>query len=236
VGDAAGPPTGWQSAIVTAIRRETPTATTIRLRPMRSIEHRPGQHLIVRLTAEDGYRASRSYSIASAPSARGDVEITVELLPDGEVSTFLHHDLVVGDKLEVRGPIGAWFTWAGESPATMIGGGSGVVPLMSMLRFARQRALTDVRLLVSVRVPGDLYYASEITGPEVRIAYTRVAPSGSSRPPGHLTVADVRDAWLPGAAAYVCGSSRFADAVSELLVQVGAPLDRVRIERFGATN
>jgi ferredoxin-NADP reductase len=228
--------TGWQSAIVTAIHPETATAATIRLRPMRALDHLPGQHLVVRLTAPDGYTASRSYSIATPPDPRGDVDITVERLPDGEVSGFLHDELIVGDKLEVRGPIGRFFTWVGEGPAVLVGGGSGVVPLMAMLRHARRTGAGEVRLLVSARSPADVYYADELPGPEVTVAYTRSAPPGHPRRPARLTVADVAPVVLPGSVAYVCGSSGFVDLAARLLVDAGHPSDRIRIERFGVSG
>ena len=139
---------------------------------------------MVRLTAPDGYTASRSYSVASAPDDSNEIELTVERLEGGEVSTFLHDDVAVGDELEVRGPIGGWFVWNADAPALLVGGGSGVVPLMAMLRLARRTGRADlVRLVVSVRTPDDLYYADEIVGPETTLVYTRVAPPASARPP-----------------------------------------------------
>ena len=138
---------------------------------------------MVRLTAPDGYTASRSYSVASAPDGSDEIELTVERLEGGEVSTFLHDDVIVGDELEVRGPIGGWFVWDGDSPALLVGGGSGIVPLMAMLRLARLAEKSDlVRLVVSVRTPDDLYYASELPGPESSVVYTRVAPPGCAYP------------------------------------------------------
>ena len=123
-----------------------------------------GQHYVLRLTAPDGYTASRSYSVASAPDGSNEIELTVERLPDGEVSSFLHDEVVVGDELEVRGPIGGWFVWRGDTPALLLGGGSGVVPLMAMLRLAHRMGRSDlVRLIVSTRTPEDLYYAAELT-------------------------------------------------------------------------
>ena len=128
---------GLRPATVIDITRETARAKTFRCALPQPSGHRAGQHFVVRLTAPDGYTASRSYSIASAPDASNEFEITVERLDDGEVSTFLHDDVVVGDELEVRGPIGGWFVWDGDTRATLVGGGSGVVPLMAMLRLAR---------------------------------------------------------------------------------------------------
>ncbi|HEX2577978.1 MAG TPA: FAD-binding oxidoreductase, partial [Aquihabitans sp.] len=132
---APGPMPGpWQRGVVVAVRTETPRARTFRLALPTPVAHLPGQHYVVRLTAPDGYRAQRSYSVGSAPEPSGEVELTVERLDDGEVSTFLHDTVEIGDELEVRGPIGGWFVWRVDRPALLVGGGSGVVPLMAMLR------------------------------------------------------------------------------------------------------
>ena len=197
--------------------------------------HLAGQHYVVRLTAPDGYTASRSYSVASAPDGSAEIELTVERLEDGEVSTFLHEDLVPGDELEVRGPIGRWFVWSGDTPALLVGGGSGVVPLMAMLRLARRTGRSDlVRLVVSVRSPDDLYYRDELPGPETSIVYSRGRAAGSSgRPAGRLAPADLAGLIVPEATAYVCGSPGFADAASDLLVGAGVPVEQIRVERFG---
>ena len=230
---APGP---WQRATVLATDPETATARTLRLGLADPVPPLPGQHYVVRLVAPDGYTATRSYSVASAPDDSGEVELTVELLPDGEVSGFLHDVLEVGDVLEVRGPIGGWFAWSGDAPALLVGGGSGVVPLMAMLRHARRTGESDlVRMVVSVRTPEDLYYASELPGPEVTVVHTRRAPPGDLRPPGRLGAADL-PAIAPGATAYVCGSSGFADAASALLVEAGVPVSAIRVERFGPTG
>src|SRR6516164_11263680 len=124
----------WQTAKIVAITRETRSAKTFHLELEQPARYRAGQHFIVRLTAPDGYTASRSYSVASAPDSSPDIELTVERLPGGEVSMFLHDEVVVGDELEVRGPIGGWFVWRADGPALLLGGGSGIVPLMAMLR------------------------------------------------------------------------------------------------------
>jgi ferredoxin-NADP reductase len=225
--------TEWQTATVVGIRPETARAKTFRLALSGPTTHRAGQHYVVRLTAPDGYTAQRSYSVASAPDGSSEVELTVERLEGGEVSTFLHDVVVIGDDLEVRGPIGGWFVWDGETPAVLVGGGSGLVPLMAMLRHARRLGRSElVRLLVSVRSPADLLYADELPGPETTVVYTRVA--GSDRPAGRLMAADLDV--LPEATAYVCGSSGFADAASRILVDLGQPVDRIRVERFGPTG
>jgi ferredoxin-NADP reductase len=228
-------PSPWQSARIVDVHAETGTATTFRLSLERPVRHRAGQHYVVRLTAPDGYTAQRSYSVASAPDDTGVIELTVEHLPDGEVSSYLHDVAEVGDTLEVRGPIGGWFVWDGDTPALLVGGGSGVVPLMSMLRLARRIGRTELlRLVVSVRRPDDLYYAPEILGPETTVATTRAPWPGSTRPAGHLQAGDLPP--VPGdATVYVCGSNGFADATTTLLESVGVAADRIRVERFGAT-
>jgi ferredoxin-NADP reductase len=225
--------TDWQQATVLDVRPETARARTYRLRPAEPFTHRPGQHVVVRLTAPDGYTAQRSYSIASAPDDSGEVELTVERLDGGEVSTFLHDEVVVGDELEVRGPIGGWFVWDGAAPAVLVGGGSGVVPLMAMLRHARGLGRSElVRLTVSARTPGDLLFAGELPGPEVTVVHSRAA--SGIRPAGRLVAADLDV--LPDATAYVCGSSGFADAASRILVDLGQPVERIRVERFGPSG
>jgi ferredoxin-NADP reductase len=229
--------TAWRIATVLAVKRETSRAKTFRLAFDEPSHHLAGQHYVVRLTAPDGYTASRSYSIASAPDASNEIELTVERLDDGEVSTFLHDELVVGDELELRGPIGGWFVWDGESPALLIGGGSGVVPLMAMLRLARREQRSAlVHAVVSVRTPDDLYYAGELPGPDSTIVYTRVAPSGDTRLAGRLTSDDLRPVLDHARTAYVCGSSGFADTSTDLLVELGVPATHIRVERFGATG
>ncbi|MGZ4760723.1 MAG: ferredoxin reductase, partial [Acidimicrobiales bacterium] len=231
---APASPSPWQSARVTDIRVETARAKTFRLALSRPAPHRAGQHFVVRLTAPDGYRAMRSYSVASPPDGSGEIDLTVERLDDGEVSGFLHDVVEPGDELEVRGPIGGFFVWDGDSPAVLVGGGSGLVPLMAMLRLARAHDRSRlVRLAVSVRSPADLLYADELPGPEVAIAYTREVPAGSSRPVGRLTAADLAPLLLPDATAYICGSAGFADAASRLLVDLGVPVGQIRVERFG---
>ena len=215
------------------MRPETPTAKSFCLSLQKPPSYMSGQHYIVRLTAPDGYSASRSYSAASAPDGSNDIELTVERLPDGEVSVFLHDDLQVGDEIEVRGPIGGWFVWRADSPALLIGGGSGVVPLMSMLRLARRKEASGlIRLVVSVRRPEDLYYADELPGPEATVIYTREAPPGSDRPAGRLTAGDI----LPveeQKLVYICGSESFAEAAADLVMSGGVPAERIRIEKFG---
>jgi ferredoxin-NADP reductase len=228
---------GWQVASVVSVRDETVRAKTFRLALPQPTGHRAGQHYVVRLTAPDGYIAQRSYSVASAPDGTSEFELTVERLDDGEVSSFLHDVVVPGDDLEVRGPIGGWFVWDGEAPALLIAGGSGVVPVMAMLRLARRLGRSELlRVVVSVRAPEDLYYADELPGPETTVLYTRRAPEGFARAVGRLAAADIGEHIDSGATVYVCGSNGFADAATDMVQTLGVTTDRIRVERFGPTG
>ncbi|MEJ3657894.1 ferredoxin reductase [Actinomycetes bacterium KLBMP 9759] len=226
----------WQAARVIAVRDETPRAKTFRLALPEPRRHLAGQHYVLRLTAPDGYSAQRSYSVASAPDDSGEIELTVELLDGGEVSQFLHEVVVPGDELEVRGPIGGFFAWRGETPALLVGGGSGVVPLMAMLRLARALGRADLlRVLVSARSPETLYYAGELPGPQTTLAYTRDAPDGG-RAAGRITAADTAPLVRGGEDAYVCGSTGFAETATGALIAAGVPAERIKVERFGPSG
>jgi ferredoxin-NADP reductase len=228
--------TTWQTATVVSIADETSNAKTFKLRLATPTPHVAGQHYVIRLTAPDGYTASRSYSVASAPDDP-ELDFTVERLEGGEVSTFLHDVVEPGDELEVRGPIGGWFIWEGTTPALLVGGGSGVVPLMAMLRHARRTGRSDlVRLVVSVRSEADLYYADELPGEETTVLYTRSTPAGVSRPPGRLAAQDLTAVRSTPATAYVCGSAGFADHATDLLLASGMAARDIRVERFGPTG
>lgn len=227
----------WQAARVLSVRDETPRARTFRLALPEPRHHLAEQHYVVRLTAPDGYTAARSYSVASAPDDTGEIELTVEKLPDGEVSEYLHDVVVPGDELEVRGPIGGFFAWTGDTPALLVGGGSGVVPLMAMLRLARRSGRADlIRMVVSARSTEDLYYAAELPGPETTVVYTRHAPAEAARPAGRLAVADVAPLVRGGEDAYVCGSAGFAEAATTVLLAAGVPVERIKVERFGPSG
>ena len=230
----AAPSGGWRTATVREVRRPLPNSVQLRLEVADRIEHLPGQHYVVRLTAPDGYRAQRSYSIASAP---GDplLELLVERLEDGEVSGYLADVVEVGDELEVRGPIGGWFVWDGDTPALLVGGGFGVVPFVSMVRTARDLDRTDLlRIAVSSRTLAELPYADELLEAGALVVTTR-EPSGS-RPAARLTGPDLLPLWEPGQTAFVCGSAAFAEAASQLLVGLGVPPTDVRVERFGPSG
>jgi ferredoxin-NADP reductase len=236
----------WQTATVDSVVDETATVRTISLSVPDWAGHRAGQHLDIRLTAEDGYRAERSYSIASAPGE--PVAITVERLEDGEVSPYLTEDLRKGDEIELRGPIGGYFVWdpavSGTAPLVLLAGGSGVVPLRAMLRHrSRTGSSAPVRLLYSVRSLADVIYRSELASPapgvEVIYTLTRQQPpgwTGYARRIDQTMITDV--AWpVPEAPlAYVCGPTNFVEAAASDLVQIGYSPQRVKTERFGATG
>lgn len=230
-------PGPWQHAAVTDIRVENSRTKTFRLQLPVPQRHLAGQHYVVRLTAPNGYTAQRSYSIASPPTDGNEIELTVERLPDGEVSTFLHDEITVGDTLEVRGPIGGWFVWDATSPALLIGGGSGIVPLMSMLRLARHTTSpASAHLVVSVRTPADLLYVDELDASDTTVVYSRAVPPGFARPAGRLTAHDLRPHVRHDATTYVCGSSGFAESATELALAAGVATEMLRIERFGPTG
>jgi ferredoxin-NADP reductase len=227
----------WQRATVVQIRRETATAKTFRMELDEPSDYLPGQHYVLRLTAPDGYTASRSYSVASAPDGSNDIELTVERFPEGEVSSFMHDEVVIGDELEVRGPIGGWFVWRGDTHALLVGGGSGLVPLMAMLRFAHRTGRLDlVHLILSIRTPEDLYYAAELKDLPATVLYTRRTPEGCPRPAGRLTIADLPTSIGAETTVFVCGSSGFSDAATEVVMSAGVRTDRIRVERFGPTR
>jgi ferredoxin-NADP reductase len=232
----AGSP--WFTATVVAIRDETPRAKSFRLHLPEPIDFLAGQHMVVRLTAPDGYTAQRSYSIASAPDGGDELDLTIELLEGGEVSGFLHEVVEVGDDLEVRGPIGRFFVWDAATPALLVGGGSGVVPLMAMLRLARATGRPDlVRLVVSARSPAELYYRAELPGPEASIVYTRTVPADWPRAAGRLMASDIPPLGEIGdVTAFVCGSDGFCNTAGDLLVGAGQPVERIRVERFGPSG
>jgi ferredoxin-NADP reductase len=230
-------PGRWQLGTVTAIRRETPRVKSFRITLPFWVEHLPGQHYEVRLTAPDGYRAQRSYSVASSPLDEGEIELTVQQLEEGEVSGYLHDVMREGDQLEVRGPFTSYFVWRGESPALLLGGGSGVVPLMAMLRHKR-RAMPelDMRLLYSVRSPDEVIFADELGG-ETSLAFTRSAPEGWRGHRGRIdesVIAELEP--TAGAVAFACGSNGFVETATQLLLDAGMPAERIRTERFGATG
>lgn len=231
------PRSPWFTAVVSAVTVETPRAKTFTLELPAPLGHRAGQHVVLRLTAPDGYSVSRSYSVASPPTDEPTIDLTVERLDEGEVSTFLHDVAEVGDELELRGPIGTRFAWdPSDGPALLIGGGSGIVPVMSMLRLARAAGRSDlVRLVAAARTPDDLLYAAELPGPEVTVAYSR-ATGPDGRAAGRLSADDLAPAVRPGQHTYICGSSGFCESAGAHLVTLGVDPRTITIERFGPTT
>jgi len=224
----------WRTATVAGVRRPIQRSVELRLDVHDRIDHLPGQHYVIRLTAEDGYTAQRSYSVASDP-ADPLVEFFVERLADGEVSTFLADVVEPGDELEVRGPIGGWFVWDGETPALLVAGGTGVVPFVAMLRHARRIGRTDLlRIAVSSRTMAELPYAEELVDAGALVVLTREAHG--IRPAGRLTAGELVPLWEPGQTAFVCGSASFAESASRILVDLGFPESSVRVERFGPSG
>lgn len=223
---------------MTAVKQETPRVKSFRFRLPMWMPHLPGQHYDVRLTAPDGYRAQRSYSVASSPLDESEVELTVDRLDDGEVSTYLHDELVAGDEVELRGPFASYFVWRGEAPALLIGGGSGVVPLMSILRH-RRRTMPELpmTLVYSVRSAADVIYAAEL-GDEAILTFTRRSPEGWSGHTGRIDSALIGPAaaGAAGGTAFVCGSNGFVESAARLLLGSGFPAARIRTERFGPTS
>jgi ferredoxin-NADP reductase len=238
----------WLVGEVRSLRDETATARTIVLDVPGWRGHAPGQHVDVRLTAEDGYSAERSYSIASAEDG-SRLELTVQRLADGEISPYLAETLQVGYPLELRGPIGGWFVWdpADPAPAFLVAGGSGIVPLMAMIRArAAMGSVVPFRLVYSVRTPEDVIYADELRereqagdGLEVTFVYTRKVPPGWSVPPGRVSREALTAAgWLPreAPAVFVCGPTGYVEAVAGLLTGAGHRAERIKTERFGPTG
>jgi ferredoxin-NADP reductase len=229
-------PGQWQLATVTGIKPETPRVKSFRLELPMWMPHLPGQHYDVRLTAPDGYRAQRSYSVASSPLDEGEIELTIDRLDDGEVSPYFHDIVVEGDQVEVRGPFASYFVWHGEKPVLLVGGGSGVVPLMAMLRH-RRRTLPELpmRLIYSVRTADDVIYADELDG-DALLTFTREPPEDWTGHTGRLD-ADLISAVATGSGlAFVCGSNGFVEAASQLLLGAGFDPEQVRTERFGPTG
>jgi ferredoxin-NADP reductase len=229
-------PGRWQIGTVTAIRDETPRVKSFRIELPMWMAHLPGQHYDVRLTAPDGYQAQRSYSIASSPLDEGEIELTIDRLDDGEVSPYFHDVVVVGDQVEVRGPFAAYFVWRGEAPVLLVGGGSGVVPLMAILRH-RRRTMPELpmRLVYSVRGPDNVIYADEL-GDEALVTYTRGAPADWSGPRGRIDADLIAAAGLDAGTAFVCGSNGFVESATRLLLEAGYEPERIRTERFGPTG
>ena len=242
-------PLSWQPGTVERIIPETHRVKTFTFRMPAWRPFKPGQHVDLRLTAPDGYQAQRSYSIASAPEQKGVIELTIELIEDGEVSPYFHEVVEPGDQIEIRGPIGGPFTWVASigGPLLLIAGGSGVVPLMSMLRH-REAAGSEVPtlLLYSARSHEDLIYRRELdrmTGANVGLSVwptlTRTQPAGWTGYRRRIDQAMLREAIEQVGAtphSYICGPTAFVEAVADALVTTGVPPERIRTERFGPSG
>ena len=238
----------WHEAVVAAASPETPNARRLLLDVGGWPGSAPGQHLDLRLTAEDGYTATRSYSIASTGPGHL-VELAVDRVEDGEVSAFLVDEVQVGDRLEVLGPLGGWFVWTPSDepdprPVQLIAGGSGVVPMLAMVRaHAAAGDAAQMRLLYAVRTPEDVFHRAELdeaaasTAPlAIDVVYSRRTPPGRSRPPGRITRDDLAAAVVPPERrprVFVCGSTPFVEQVLTWLAELGHDLADVRAERFG---
>ena len=238
----------WHVAKVVDRRKETETATTLVLDVPGWPGHEAGQHVDVRLRAADGYTAVRSYSIASAPNGER-LEITIELMLDGEVSPYLVETISLGSPLEILGPIGGWFIWTPDQtePVQLIAGGSGIVPLMAMIRTRKRAgALAPFRLIYSVRSPEAIYYAGELqqlqaedSGVGVTFNYTRTTPADWPSQPQRIGAAVIEAGAFASSQnpiAYVCGATGFVEVAAQLLTQAGYDASRVRTERFGPTG
>ena len=242
-------PIEWQIATVTAIKPETSKVKSFSLALPNWAPHRAGQHYDIRLTAPDGYQAQRSYSIASAPERAGQIDLSIERIEDGEVSSYLHDVLVPGDQVEVRGPVGGYFVWeaAQGGPLLLIGGGSGVVPLMAMLRH-RNAAGSSVptRLLYSSRTFEDVIYREELDGLhaagmglEVIHTLTRSQPpgwAGYTRRIDQAMLSEVAHPLGRAPQVFICGPTLLVEAAANGLVQAGIKAERIRTERFGPSG
>jgi ferredoxin-NADP reductase len=228
-------PGRWQVATVLGVKEETLRVKTFRFELPMWMPHLPGQHYLVRLTAPDGYQAQRSYSVASSPLDEPTIELTIDHLDAGEVSSYFHEVVEEGDQVELRGPFASYFVWRGE-PALLIGGGSGVVPLMAMLRH-RRRAMPEVpmRLVYSVRSEEELIYADEV-GDDAIVTYTREAPDGWTGHTGRIDVPLLKGAAAAPATVFICGSAAFVGSAEDLALEAGFDPAAIRTERFGPTG
>lgn len=239
----------WQIATVTNIKRETPRTSSFTLELPDWQPHKAGQHYDVRLSAEDGYMVERSYSVASEPERTGVIDLTVDKIDDGEVSPYLHDVLMVGDRLEVRGPIGGYFVWDAmmHEPLFLIGGGSGIVPLMSILRHrAAAKSLVPARLLYSARSAEDIIYRGELDalsqkmdGLEIFYTLTRSHPADWKGYTRRIDAEMLRELITPlgnNVRVFVCGPTALVENAANALVQLGIPASSVKTERFGPSG
>ncbi len=239
----------WQIATITHIKTETARAKSFTLALPNWMPHRAGQHYDLRLTAQDGYQVERSYSIASEPERAGQVDLTIEKIEDGEVSPYMHEVVVVGDQVEVRGPIGGYFVWDASmrEPLLLIGGGSGVVPLMSMLRHrAAAHASAPTHLLYSSRALDDVIYYDELEtlraqmdGLKVFHTLTRSHPENWNGYTRRIDADMLREVAAPlgkNVRVFICGPTALVENAANGLVQIGIPASSVKTERFGPSG
>ena len=228
------PAGGWVTGVLREIERPTGSLVKLRFEIDERVDHVPGQHYVIRLRAEDGYTAQRSYSIASDPDDPL-LELMVECLPRGEVSSFLHDIAQVGDEFELRGPIGGWFVWDGSTPSICVAGGSGVVPIVSMMRYARRnRTESLLTVIASAQTRDKLPYADEIEAFGGFIALTR--ENHRLRVAAHIYPEEIAALADGVERAYVCGSVGFVSFAGRMLGEAGVRSDVVRVEQFGATS
>ncbi|MER9416971.1 FAD-binding oxidoreductase [Mesorhizobium sp. M0306] len=246
-GDAPAAQSPWQTVTITRIQKRTPRVTSFFLQPSRPFAYRAGQHVDVRLTAPDGYQARRSYSIASAPETGETIELAIEKLEDGEVSPFFHEIAAVGDEVELRGPLGGHFVWSdGDGgPLLLVGGGSGVVPLMSMVRHRAMRgSLVAAALVFSARVWDEVVFRDELIhlaerrdGFDLVLTLTREPARRPADYARRIDAAMMVQAMTrlpaPLKLAFVCGSNAFVTAAAEALIDAGVPAALIRTERYG---
>jgi len=237
----------WQRATITEIVRQTPRVVSFFLQPSQPLAYRPGQHVDVRLSAPDGYQTQRSYSIASTPEQGEIIELAIERLDDGEVSAFFHDVATIGDEIELRGPLGGHFVWTVEdgAPILLIGGGSGVVPLVSMTRHrAAQQSLAPILLLYSARTSDELIFRDELlmfnqsgNGFDLVLTLTREPSSQTSDYTRRIDPAMIVDALArmpsPPKEVFVCGSNAFVTAAADALIAGDVPAAIIRTERYG---
>jgi len=239
----------WQLATVTAIRAETAKVKSFTFALPGWTRHRAGQHYDIRLTAPDGYRAQRSYSIASEPERTGEIDLTIERVEGGEVSVFMHEVVAVGDRIEVRGPIGGYFVWEADmaGPLLLVAGGSGIVPLMSMLRHrAATGSTVPARILYSSRTYDDVIYRDELDrlkaagdSFEVFHTLTRAQPAGwtgfARRIDGRM-LSDISQAFGAKALTFICGPTPLVESAANGLLELGLKAERIKTERFGPSG
>ncbi|HJP96512.1 MAG TPA: ferredoxin reductase [Candidatus Saccharimonadales bacterium] len=241
-----GEPSEWFAATITHIVQETPTVKTFVFAMPHPVHHAAGQHYEIRLTAPDGYQAARLYSAASVATGKNHLELTVALMPNGEVSPYLHHTATTGTQVEIRGPLGKFFMWdpASTSPVLLISGGSGVVPMRCILQaHALAKSTTPIHLLYSARTYSEIIYKNELLrthslADHTTITVTDEKPLGWHGKTGRIDAAllqEMLDSLPPNPLCYICGATPFVEAMANTLVALGIPAEHIKAERFGAT-